>query len=123
MESCDFCHEEWFDLDVTDGKCKKCAKNNKWKPANNMYPGPDLDLPPLTQMEEMMISPVHTLVQLWQVRGGQTKYTGLICNFPRNQSMFIHKVPLLPEECDVIIMRRKGVDAQTNAEIYQDFQV
>ena len=88
-----------------------------------MYPGPDPDLPPLTQMEEMMISPVHALVQLWQICGGQTKYTGHIYNFPRNQSTFVHQVPLLPEECDVIIMRRKGVDAHANAEIYQDFRV
>jgi hypothetical protein len=74
-------------------------------------------------MEEMLISPVHALVQLWQIRGGQTKYTGHICNFPRNTAKFISKLPLLPEECDIIVMRRTGVDAHTNAETYQDFQV
>jgi hypothetical protein len=37
--------------------------------------------------------------------------------------MFIQKVPLLPEKCDVIIMCHESVDAQINAEIYQDFQV
>lgn len=126
MESCNFCHEEWFDLNVTNGKCKKCTRSNKWQASNNMYPGPDPDpaiLPPLTQMEEMLISPVHALVQLWQIRGGQTKYTGHICNFPRNTAKFISKVPLLPEECDILVMRRKGVDAHSNTEIYQDFRV
>ena len=120
------CHEEWFDLGVTNGRCKTCAKSTKLQASNNMYPGPDPDpatLPPLTQMEEMLILPVHALVQLWQIRGGQTKYTGHICNFPRNTAKFISKLPLLPEECDIIVMRRTGVDAHTNAEIYQDFRV
>src|ERR1700683_1594995 len=33
-----------------------------------MYPGDGAsDLPELTQMEEMLISPVHALVQLWKI--------------------------------------------------------
>lgn len=43
MESCNFCHEEWFYLNVTNGKCKKCTRSNKWQASNNMYPGPDPD--------------------------------------------------------------------------------
>jgi hypothetical protein len=89
-----------------------------------MYPGPAIStLPELTQMEEMLISPVHALVQLWQVRGGQFKYTGHTCNFPRENSVFHAKVPLLPEHCDVIIMRRTGVDIETSDAVYQDFRV
>jgi hypothetical protein len=57
-----------------------------------MYPGPRPqpadDLPELTQIEEMLIAPVHALVQLWQVRGGQYKYTGHTCNFPRENALF-----------------------------------
>ena len=37
--------------------------------------------------------------------------------------MFYAKVPLLPEHCDIIIMRRTGVDMETNDMIYQDFRV
>jgi hypothetical protein len=50
-------------------------------------------------------------------------YLGHICNFPRNTAKFISKVPLLPEESDILVMFRKGVDAHSNAEIYQDFCV
>ena len=57
----------------------------------------------LTQMEEMIISPVYTLMQLWQVRGGQYKYTGHICNFPHETAVFHTKLPLLPDECDIIM--------------------
>jgi hypothetical protein len=124
MEQCNQCHEKWFDLNVQDGACAKCRKDNKYKPSNKMFPGiPPPDLPELSQMEEMLISPVHALVQLWQVRGGQFKYTGHICNFPRETSVLHHKLPLLPEECDIIIMRRAGVEQQTDLAVYEDFRV
>jgi len=83
MESCTHCYEEWFDLKVQNGVCVKCHKSTKYQPSNQMYPGPAASgLPELTQMEEMLISPVHALVQLWQVHGGQFKYTRHTCNFP-----------------------------------------
>jgi hypothetical protein len=124
MESCELCHEEWFDLQVENGVCANCRKGSKFQPSNNMYPGVGAShLPELTQMEEMLISPVHALVQLWQIHGGQTKYTGHTCNFPRENAVFHGKVPLLPEECDIIIMCRTGVEAGTDEVIYQDFRV
>ena len=49
----------------------------------------------------MLISPVHALVQVWQVRGGHT------CNFPCENTVFHAKVPLFPEQLDVIIMHWK----------------
>jgi len=124
MEKCNGCHEEWFDLGVKNGLCKVCQKGEKYQASNNMYPGPDppAHLPKLTQIEEMLIAPVHALLQVWQVRGGQTKYTGHTCNFPRENAVFHAKVPLLPEQCDVIVMRRTGIDEQ-NEQIFQDFRV
>jgi len=124
METCDLCHEEWFDLKVQGGICEKCRKSSKWQPSNNMYPGPGANhLPELTQMEEMLISPVHALIQLWQIRGGQYKYTGHTCNFPRDNVVFHSTVPLLPEECDIIIMRRAGDNTGSNEAVHQDFRV
>jgi len=75
-----------------------------------MYPGlVSPHLPELTQMEEMLIAPIHALVQLWQVRGGQYKYTRHICNFSQENAVFHGKVPMLPEECDVLIISLKGL--------------
>src|SRR6266487_3688405 len=82
----------------------------------------DLILQP-TQIEEMLIAPVHALLQVWQVRGGQTKYTGHTCNFPWENAVFHTKVPLLPEQCDVIIMCRAGLDMQNEEQVFQDFRV
>jgi hypothetical protein len=87
-----------------------------------MYPGDGIShLPELTQMEEMLISPVDALVQLWQICGGQTKDTGHTCNFPRENAVFHAKVPLLPEECD-IIMRHTAVEVGTDEAVYQDLE-
>src|ERR1700683_1486106 len=124
MESCNLCHEEWFDLEVKNSVCKNCRKSPKFQPSNNMYPGDGAShLPELTQMEEMLISPVHALIQIWQICGGQTKYTGHTCNFPRENAVFHAKVPLLPEECNIIIMRCTGVQVGNDEAIYQDFRV
>ncbi|THU87921.1 hypothetical protein K435DRAFT_866806 [Dendrothele bispora CBS 962.96] len=67
LEKCLSYCEEWFDLDVDhSGVCSKCRRSPRYKVSNNMYPGNDPDLPELTQMEEMLISPVHALIQVWQ---------------------------------------------------------
>lgn len=49
-------------------------------------------------MEEILISPVHALLQVWQVWGGQYKYTGHCCNFPRETAYLHNRLPLLPQE-------------------------
>jgi hypothetical protein len=68
-EYCPSCHERWFDLRVKNGKCSHCSSRkypSKYTAANNMDPGPGppAGLPPLTRIEEMMISPVHCFVQV-----------------------------------------------------------
>ncbi|KAJ7480612.1 hypothetical protein FB451DRAFT_1010405, partial [Mycena latifolia] len=75
MELCQACHERWFDLEVINDKCHKCRKAKKpqkYQTSNMMNPGliPGSDiLPPLSQIEEMIISPAHALVSLYQIRG------------------------------------------------------
>ncbi|KAJ7301807.1 hypothetical protein DFH08DRAFT_642671, partial [Mycena albidolilacea] len=59
MQTCNSCNERWFDLDVKDGKCDKCHKKLKFHASNQMAPGSAANLPNLTQIEEMIISPVH----------------------------------------------------------------
>jgi len=89
MEYCGSCNEEWFDLDVKEGCCAKCRKSTKYMSSNLMDPGPGWsDLPLLTQMEELLISPAHALIRLWQIRGGQTKYKGHMCNVSKDVASF-----------------------------------
>ncbi|THU91614.1 hypothetical protein K435DRAFT_636221, partial [Dendrothele bispora CBS 962.96] len=63
------------------------------------------------------------LVQVWQVQGGQYKYTSHISNFPRETAVFHAKVPILPEQVDVIIMHRKGQASTLNLALTEDFCV
>ena len=101
------------------------ARNyDKYKPSNNIFPGiPPPGLPELLQIEEMLISLDHALSQLWQVCGGQFKYTWHTCNFPQEISVFHHRLPLLPEDCNIIIIHHAGLEHVTNLAIYQDFHV
>jgi len=71
LESCDGCEREWFDLNVIPtgsggNLCKDCQKPSPlFYKNNNMYPGPGCpDLPSLTQMEEILISPIRALIQV-----------------------------------------------------------
>ena len=72
MGECKLCCEKWFDMDVRDDICRRCRNPDKAKvfsAANHMNPGPSiqelarthgLKVPePPSQVEEMMISPVH----------------------------------------------------------------
>ena len=129
MDICRICKEEWFDMEVENGICSRCCSlkkhPQKFHKDNAMDPSDNTPsyLPKLTQMEEILISPVHAMVQLWQVRGGHTKYTGHTRNFFRDTTMFHNKVPLLPSEVDVLVMQRRGLDPQTNHTLFQDFRV
>ncbi len=82
MEECKICCEKWFDINVDhEGICRRCrrentAQNNRqnninvYSESNNMDPGPSIQeiartrgmkVPePLSQVEEMMISPVYS---------------------------------------------------------------
>ena len=88
-----------------------------------MYPGlPPADLPVLTQMEEILISPVHALTQVWQIQGRQYAYRGHVCNFPRDTALFHQRVPLLPEDCEIVILRR-SIQNANQPELLEDFRV
>jgi hypothetical protein len=72
-------------------------------------------------MEEMLISPIHALLQVWQVRGGQTKYAGHCCNFPRDVAILHNRLPLLPRDTDVVILRHKAM--ADDLPVFEDFRV
>jgi len=62
------------------------------------YPGDGAShLPELTQMEEMLIFPVHALVQLWQICWWSNQIHWSYLQFPHENAIFHAKVPLLPE--------------------------
>ena len=87
MDECDHCNEKWFEMDCfTSGIginakkiCRRCRnKPNVFGDSNKMDPGKsiqdlahehNLKIPePLSQVEEMMISPVISLFVMLRIR-------------------------------------------------------
>ena len=137
MGECMKCCEKWFDMDINDhGMCRRCRNSKKpefFSELNHMNPGPSIQelarthgmrVPePLSQVEEMMISPVgsvysvfannlkvHVMMQAWLVKGGQSKYSGHCCSFINDINKIVQKVPTLPEDLDIAIVRAKNTN-------------
>lgn len=53
---------------------------------------------------------VHVVMQAWSVKGGQSKYTGHCCSFMKDIKKVVEKVPTLPKDLDIIVVRPKETD-------------
>ena len=70
---------------------------------NMMDPGPlPQGLPVLTTVEEMLIARVHVFIEVHQVCGQQYKYSGHVCNFLRDVGRIYTKLPLLPQDVEIV---------------------
>ena len=116
MEFCTRCKEQWFNTHVQHSVCKKCRttrdRNKKddepflMSDDNFMDPGNvPAHLPKLTPVEDLLISRVQVFMEIHQVRGIQFKYTGHVCNFLKNIGKIYSKLPLLPRELEIIILK------------------
>ncbi|OQD60710.1 hypothetical protein PENPOL_c021G00966 [Penicillium polonicum] len=93
------------------GVCAQCRMKDKaedlkpnptdrtyfYRPQNNMGPGkvPSF-LPELIQVEEMLTSFVHTIIEVRQVRGQQYFYRGHVAHLVTNILKIYYRPPLLP---------------------------
>ncbi|KAJ7860996.1 hypothetical protein B0H14DRAFT_2210845, partial [Mycena olivaceomarginata] len=73
----------------------------------------------LTDMEEMLIARVKPIMQVRWTRGHQLCYKDHIVNLPQDISSIAQALPRLPEDIDMVIIRRDGV----NLEGHVDFIV
>ncbi|EIW68980.1 hypothetical protein TREMEDRAFT_62696 [Tremella mesenterica DSM 1558] len=114
--TCTYCKERWFGMQVEGGRRTRCRANPaKWTAENNMDPGKSLQelcqdagmVVPETpsQVEEMLLSPYHVLLQTWRVGGGQTKYGGHTCLYVHDRGRFLSRLPLTVTELDILIIK------------------
>jgi hypothetical protein len=54
------------------------------------------------------------MMQAWLVKGGQSKYTGHCCSFINDITKIAQKVPTLPEDLDIAVVRAKNTADHTN---------
>jgi hypothetical protein len=77
---------------------------------NQMDPGsvPE-ELPHLTDIEQMLIAPIHISMYMAHVKGAQYRYKGHIITFSRDVPDVVQVLPRLPQHCQVVIIRPKQV--------------
>ena len=86
-----------------------------------MDPGevPD-ELKGLTEIEEMLITQVFTVISVYRLRGGQNGYRGNVINFPQDIQEFTNQLPRHPSSLDVLVIRRESANDLT---AFRDFIV
>lgn len=80
-------------------------------------------LPNLTEIEEMMIFKVVTIVRVYKIRGNQTGYSGHVTNFPQGIAAFARKLARVPSDIPANIVVAKRGTAQHFAEFNVNGQV
>lgn len=135
---CDICNELGFDMQIHEfqgtSMCARCKRDAKahpkevhlWGADNDMDPLPlPSHLPPLSIAEELLIARAHVLVSCCRVKGCQYKYSGHVINFMQNTAKVINKLPSLPLELQVLILKpSKAADNSTTHRVFErDFQV
>ena len=121
---CSCCNESFPSIKLSMcNKCQRCTRDDKqpslYSSANNMDPGPvPLCLQGLSQVEEMLISPVLPMMCVYRLPLGQLSYGGHIINFPQDVSTFVTSLPRNPNNIDIVVVRKEGTNST-----HKDFRV
>ena len=92
---CITCNEAFPGLVISASSCSQDSKESKlYSAANNMDPGP---VPPvlqnLTQVEEMLISRIMPIMNVYRLHHGQYGYAGHVVNLPQDVGAFASSLP------------------------------
>ena len=123
---CTICKEAWptrQNLTAETYICYRCKRDKKTP--KNISSGNDMDpgivreqLRGLTQVEEMLISRVCPIMQVYRKHGGQRGYKGHVLNLPQDIQSFLNRLPARVADLPVMIVRRHGAD-----DTHRDFTV
>lgn len=114
-EHCRRCNKKWFNMDMRHEVCKTWRVKDVGVQAHQAHffsdakkmqftPKP-ADLPELTQTEIIYIARYHTVTEVHQIRGGNYRYRGHVCCFPRDTASIYRELPLLPEQLPIIVLK------------------
>ena len=78
------------------------------------------ELQDLTEIEEMLIAQVFTVMLVYRLRGRQHGYRGNVINFPQDICEFTKRLPRTPSSIDILTVRRQSADDST---VFRDFIV
>jgi hypothetical protein len=115
---CDRCHESW---PTTKNSCTTCSKDKErlFSRLNNMIPLLD-ELPPqiqkdfedLTQIEEMLISPIVPIMSIFRLSGGQLVNNGFCASFHQDIQPITKELPRLAADVSIIVIQKKTKQKQ-----------
>lgn len=77
-------------------------------------------LPCLSIAEEMLIARAHVHMDFRRVKGCQYKYSGHVVNFMQNTAKIINRLPSLPKELQVVILKPAASSVNDSA-VYREF--
>ena len=60
----------------------------------------------LTQVEEMLVSAVMPIMSIYRLPHGQYGYTGHVINLPQDVMSFAHRLPRLPSDLVIVVVRK-----------------
>ena len=61
----------------------------------------------LSEVEQMLISPVIPLMSIYRLPHGQYGYSGHVINLPQDVPSFVMQLPRLPSNLDTVIVRKQ----------------
>ena len=113
LSTCKICHERRLDSKLKAGVCNRCTidKNSvkMFSNENRMDPGvvpPELD--GLTVVEQQLICKIAPAIQLHMLKHGGVAAKGHCVTFAQAINQPAQIFPRLPQEIDIIKMRRRG---------------
>ncbi|KAJ7920087.1 hypothetical protein B0H13DRAFT_1605723, partial [Mycena leptocephala] len=116
ISACGCCREEGFNIKLkASGDYTRCHSDRKeiktWSDENNVNLMPENLIPGClknpTEMEKMLISRVKPVMQVRWTRGRQLCYKDHVINFIQDISVVAETLPRLPEDVDMVIIRRE----------------
>src|SRR3954451_21680777 len=122
---CPVCNERIPAMSLVKGMCRCCYCEKtipkKFSEDNYMDPGelPE-EMKGLTDIEEMLIAQVFTVITVYWLRGGQTGYRENVINFPQDIREFTTQLPRHPSSLNVLVVRRQSTNGPTE---FRDFTV
>ena len=121
---CSCCNEIFPSLKLSSlSVCSRCLRDvlepKLYSEDNNMDPGA---IPPalqeLTQVEEMLISPVMPMMSVYRLPHGQLGYGGHVINLPQDVASFVSSLPRYPSNLDLVVIRKESTTGS-----HKDFRV
>ena len=121
---CLVCNERFPSIKLVMGECQHCYNDKntpkRFSAENNMDPKnlPE-ELQDLTEIEEMLIAQIFSIISVYCLREGQYAYKGNVINFPQDVREFTTRLPRHPISLNVLVMRRQSATGST----FRDFNV